>query len=222
MLSKRLSAIFELIDNCYCLGDIGTDHGYIPVQAILTKKAQKAIATDLNIKPLNKAREYAIKKGVADKIEFRLGNGIEIIEKDECQNMVIAGMGGSLIKDILKDSINKIVNTKLILQPMKDIKELREWLYKNGFSIDYEVVIEDSNKFYIIIIANFKNAFINYSQKDIDIGTFYKYKFGDIEKEYLKYLYKINLNIMNNKKLNNIDYKEQENVIMYIKEVINI
>jgi len=47
MLKERLDMILSHIDG-ETVADIGTDHGYIPVQLALFKKAKKVIATDLN------------------------------------------------------------------------------------------------------------------------------------------------------------------------------
>lgn len=139
-LSKRLNSIINHIENTVVIADIGTDHGYIPIYAIENNLCSKAIAVDINKDPLDKARLNSIIEGVDDKIDFRLANGIKGLKKDEANVVVIAGMGGNLIRDILEESID-IVETLdyLVLQPAQNPEILREYLYTN----DYEVIKED-------------------------------------------------------------------------------
>ena len=139
-LSKRLNFIINNIDNSTVLADIGTDHGYIPLYATKNGLCSRAIAVDINKDPLDKARLNAIIEGVDDKIDFRLADGIKGLKKEEANVVVIAGMGGNLIRDILEESIGTVESIDyLILQPAQNPEILREYLYTN----DYEVIKED-------------------------------------------------------------------------------
>src|SRR5690625_2789693 len=76
-------------------------------------------------------------------------------------------MGGPLIRDILKDGLDKLATVKrLILQPNVAEKPLREWLYINNYAIVSEVIVEENNHLYEIIIADY-GAKQPYS-KDLD------------------------------------------------------
>ncbi|MFB0917932.1 MAG: tRNA (adenine(22)-N(1))-methyltransferase TrmK, partial [Clostridiaceae bacterium] len=75
-LTLRLEKLIELTDKCDSVADIGTDHGYVPVELIKRGIVKKAYAIDINEKPLLKAVEYANLNNVSEKIEFRLGNGL--------------------------------------------------------------------------------------------------------------------------------------------------
>ncbi len=139
-LSKRLNFIINNIDNSTVLADIGTDHGYIPLYATQNGLCSKAIAIDINKDPLDKARLNAILEGAGDELEFRLGDGLKPLEKDEAEVVIIAGMGGNLIRDILEESIDKVTSLNyLILVPAQNPEVLREYLYNN----DYEIICED-------------------------------------------------------------------------------
>ena len=81
-LSARLSLIASLVPPGSSVVDVGTDHGYIPVYLALNGSAEKITATDINEAPLNKAVETAEKFGVRDRIDFRLGNGLECVLPD--------------------------------------------------------------------------------------------------------------------------------------------
>lgn len=139
-LSERLNSIVKHIEKTEVLADIGTDHGYIPIYLIENEVCNKAIAIDINKDPLDKARLNAVIEGVDEKIEFRLADGIKGLKKDESNVVVIAGMGGNLIRDILEDSL-EVVETidYLVLQPAQNPEILREYLYTH----DYEVIKED-------------------------------------------------------------------------------
>ncbi|NLZ34026.1 MAG: SAM-dependent methyltransferase [Clostridiales bacterium] len=148
-LSKRLKLIINNIDPTGVLADIGTDHGYIPIYAVKNNLCQKAIATDVNKFPLDKARLNAILEVADDKLEFRLGNGLKPLNNNEANIIIIAGMGGNLIVNILEDSIDKVNELDyLILQPAQNPEVLREYLYNNNYEIIKEDLCLDENIYY--------------------------------------------------------------------------
>lgn len=148
-LSERLNFIIKNIENTSVLADIGTDHGYIPLHALKSGICSKAIAVDINKEPLDKARLNAILEGMGEELEFRLGDGLKVLEKDEVEVTVIAGMGGNLIRDILEEQIEKVNSMKyLILQPAQNPEVLREYLYTNNYEIINEDLCLDENIYY--------------------------------------------------------------------------
>ena len=150
MITPRLQAIINNV-TCKKIADIGTDHAYIPI--FLTEKnlADKIIATDINEGPLNIARENIDKKGL--NIETRLGGGLSVIGEGEVDEIIIAGMGGILISEILDNDINTAKKSRLILQPMNAQYELRKYLLSHGFKIISEDIAVEGFKVYNIIIA---------------------------------------------------------------------
>lgn len=153
-LNGRLKLIAESIPHCSLLADIGTDHAYIPIHAVLNGKCERAVAADLRPGPLRMAQVNINRHGLQDNIETRLGDGLEPIRTEECEVVVIAGMGGALIKKILSDSMEKAQKALiLLLQPNNAVEALRHWLYLNGFEICSEKLVEDSRKLYCLIEA---------------------------------------------------------------------
>ena len=129
-LSERLQKIADCIST-ETLADIGTDHGYIPIYCVKNGRCTRAIASDINKDPLKAACDNITENGLSEKIETRLSNGLEGLLPNEADTIVIAGMGGFLIRDILINGADKIGdNTVLILQPMVAASELREYLCK--------------------------------------------------------------------------------------------
>ena len=151
-LSPRLQTIADFIEKDTKVADIGTDHGYIPVYLVENNISEKVIASDINEGPLKNAQEYIAKKNLEEKIETRLGSGLNTINEGEVDTVVIAGMGGVLISEILEDS--KIITKDIksfILQPMTAIDELRKYLYDKDYTIIDEKLAKEGEKLYQIL-----------------------------------------------------------------------
>lgn len=162
-LTNRLLRIASLVSKNKRLADIGTDHGYIPVYLLNENKIDFAILADINKGPLENARKEVRRNKLEDKVDLRLGSGIEVLKKDEVDEIIIAGMGGILISDLLE--ANKEVAhsvDKLILQPMQAQEELREYLLNNGYEILDECLEKEDFRIYEIIIAKYtgKNTIV--------------------------------------------------------------
>lgn len=153
-LSPRLTAIAGMVRQGSRVADIGTDHAYIPVFLIETNKAQRAVASDINIGPLSKAREVIRQRRLEERIDTRLGNGLDVIESGEVDTVILAGMGGMLIRDILKAGQRVLEGVeRLVLQPMNAQEIVREWLVHNGYAIVDEDLAREGDKIYQIIAA---------------------------------------------------------------------
>ena len=149
-LTPRLQAIADMVSDCETLADIGTDHAYLPVYLLKTGKIRRAIASDLRKGPILRAESTISRYGV--KVETRLGGGMTTLKKGEADTVVIAGMGGILIADILAESADLITeDTVLILQPMTAMRELREYLSGSGLKIELEVLAREEDKLYHIM-----------------------------------------------------------------------
>lgn len=164
-LTPRLQTIAKQISPHSIIADIGTDHAYLPVYLITTGKIQKAIASDIRQGPLDSARRTADKYQVSDKLSFRLGSGLHTVSGKECNTIVIAGMGGENIRDILKAALwTQEGKHTLYLQPMSMIQELRYYLLNHSYQIEEEYVCRENNRQYIIIkCLGFGSNCINYT-----------------------------------------------------------
>ena len=156
-LSKRLNWIIEKLDKVEVIMDVGTDHGYIPIYLVKNNIAKKVIASDINKEPLRKAKINASLDGVIDKIDLRLGGGLSPLNNKEANAIIIAGMGGNLIRDILESDLNKVKSLDyLILQPAQNPEVLRKYLYNNNYEILEEDICLDENKYYEIFKVKYK------------------------------------------------------------------
>ncbi|MDR2939562.1 MAG: tRNA (adenine(22)-N(1))-methyltransferase TrmK [Clostridiales bacterium] len=136
------------------LADIGTDHGYIAITAANLKNMKKIIATDINSGPLNNCRANINKFNLGGLIETRLGPGLSKISLNEVESIVIAGMGGNLIIDILRSGAEIAKSCKqLILSPQSNVYGVRKLIYEIGFTIENEKIVLEGGIWYNIISA---------------------------------------------------------------------
>lgn len=160
-LSDRLQVIADYVPKNTIVGDIGTDHGYIPIYLIQNNISKKVIAADISKNSLDKAVENVKEYKYEDRIETRLGNGLEIIKEYEIDTVIIAGMGGILIKDIMdKNWIKRDSISNFILQPNIATNELRKYLIENSFEIVDEKLVKDGKKFYEVLYVKKGLAYV--------------------------------------------------------------
>jgi|LSQX01.2.fsa_nt_gb tRNA (adenine22-N1)-methyltransferase len=153
-LSPRLALIASKVDKGSKVIDIGTDHGYIPIYLMQEGISQKIMASDIKKGPLQKALANIRNNDLEDKIKLILSDGLEKIDTDGFDTIIIAGMGGIQICEILSKDIEKTQNIKkLILQPMTASEVLRKWLKKNEFIIIDEELTYEQRKIYNVIVV---------------------------------------------------------------------
>lgn len=191
-LTPRLQSIANHIPKNTVCADIGTDHAYIPIYIVKNAISHKVIATDINKGPLARAKKQIQKEGLESQIETRLGNGLDVIGLFEVDTVIIAGMGGSLIKNILDANKERAKTIKtFILQPMIGQRELREYLIKNKFKTIKEDLVQENRRFYEIIIAEQgsqeikKDIYLDISESLIESKHALLPSFIDLKKEEL-------------------------------------
>ena len=154
MLTERLAAIANEIEKGESVADIGTDHGYLPMYLTKEEISPKVIMADISKGSLNKARRNCRELMPEVKFDFRNGNGLRVIKKGEVDVIVIAGMGGNLICDILGRDLGKAKSCKkLFLQPRTAQGRLRAWLVRKGFDIVNEQLVREGRFICEIITA---------------------------------------------------------------------
>lgn len=188
-INNRLKKISEFINHNSFILDVGCDHALLDIYLVLNKKNIKAIASDVRSGPLEKAKENAKRYGVFDKIIFELHDGIENLN-DKIDTIVISGMGATTIKDILEKDIDKITNQKIIISSNNEEELLRLFLNQHNFKIIDEVLVEDSNKIYPIMVfikgkENLTEEKINYGpillkNKDDIFNKYYQLKLNNL------------------------------------------
>ena len=155
------------------LADIGTDHAYLPAALILGGRISSAIAADLRKGPLENAEATVRTYGIADKVQLRLSDGLKFVLPDEVDDIVIAGMGGILIAEILEAAPwVKDKSKQLVLQPQSHSEDVRKYLYTNGFEIIEEAACFEDGKVYICICAEYTGKISEHTEAEILLGKF--------------------------------------------------
>jgi len=155
-LSKRLSLIASFVPQNSRVCDIGTDHGYLAIELIKSGKAKYVIAADIAEKPLKNAEKNISLSGVKN-ISLRLCDGLSGISPDETDTVIIAGMGGEVIADILNkgQKVAKRDGISIILQPTTSPEALRRFLYGNGYKIVTEKALTENGKLYSVMLVKY-------------------------------------------------------------------
>ena len=151
-LSKRLQLVASFVPDNTNVIDVGCDHAYLAIYLSLNLKNVHVVASDINPNPLKFARDNIKKYKLDKKIKVVLKNGIEDLDND-IDTVIIAGMGGILISNILnnKDNLKNIKN--IIVSPNNDFPLVRKTLVKLGYKIEKERLVIDNQKTYLVLKA---------------------------------------------------------------------
>ena len=155
-MNKRLLCIVSHIPFGAGLIDVGTDHGYLPVELLRRGYTGHVFASDIKEGPLQAAIRSARAAGLEERISFLLSDGLDRCPPDAVDTIVIAGMGGDTICRIL-DRAEWCMNRRytLVLQPMTRAEVLRYWLVHNDVDIDNEDIVEDTGILYAVLTARY-------------------------------------------------------------------
>ncbi|MFC4558837.1 tRNA (adenine(22)-N(1))-methyltransferase [Virgibacillus kekensis] len=158
-LSDRLRKVASFITPGSYFADIGSDHAYLPCYVCMKDNEAHAIAGEVNRGPYESAIETVTQCNLSSRIDVRLGNGLSVLNVDDgIDSVVIAGMGGALIRSILEEGKAHLRNvSRIVAQPNVDERQLRKWLYTNDYTITEEEILEENGHIYEIIVAD-KNA----------------------------------------------------------------
>ncbi len=203
-ISNRLKLVASFVDDNSHVIDVGCDHALLSIFLVKTKNNVKVIASDVNEGPLEGARKNIKLYNLEDKIEIKLGDGIKTINEDT-DTIIISGLGGETIIDILKDDLTRLKNIKtIILSPHSAVYETRKELTSLGYKIVDEIFTYDQNKPYNII--KFIKGQETYTDDELYFGPI-------ILKNKNEYFYKYYNDLNNkNKKILETIPKENESI----------
>ena len=181
-LSRRLEVVASYIKDNSKIIDIGCDHGLLSIYLAKKHNNIKIIASDVNEKALSNAINNIKKENLENKIETRLGSGLDVVTPDEIDTIVIAGMGANTIVGILKYSTDKLVNVNnIVVQSNTDLYFLRKNITRLGYYIEDESIIEESNVIYTVI--KFSRGKKRYNYKELYLGPILMNKNDDLFKK---------------------------------------
>lgn len=201
MLSKRLKTVADMVTKGNVVADIGTDHGYVPIYLVKNHICNQAYAMDINEGPLEMAEKNIYLEGLSDKITTVLSDGMEQMADNTAETVIIAGMGGDLIVDILSRGEHVKGIKELVLSPHKRGDLVRKYLIENHWKIVREEMVTDAGKYYTMIKTQ-RGEDTEYNEVELIYG---KYLLKNKNKILRKYLER------ENKKFSNILHTMKEN-----------
>lgn len=185
-LDSRLSAVASFVRQGSVVADIGTDHAYLLCYLIENGICPEGIAADINKGPLNNAKQTVIDCGINDKVQLILSDGLKSIPENSADDIVMAGMGGILISEIIDCAPwVKNENINIIAQPMTHAEVLREYLCKNGFKINKEITATDGKRLYVVMSLSYSGLTYDYDKSYYYLGELLKNN-DEITKKYIE------------------------------------
>ena len=181
-LSQRLLTIASFIKEGSVVADIGADHGLLSIYLIENKIAKKVFAVENKIGPFS-----ILEKNTKNypNISISLSDGISQIP-EEVDTVVIAGMGGILISDILKKNKEKLEHVQnIILDAHRDLELVRKTLTELGYQFEKEVLIKEGVYYHVMSVSKGQT---NISDNDLEFG--YRINNDPLFEEYRRHLLK--------------------------------
>ncbi|WP_010531014.1 tRNA (adenine(22)-N(1))-methyltransferase [Lentibacillus jeotgali] len=172
-LSRRLEKIASFLKQGTMFADIGSDHAYLPCYVCLHDEHARAIAGEVRKGPFERAQETVSRFGLSDRVDVRFGDGLQILNEREVTSVVIAGMGGPLIKTILDKGANRLDGVEqIIAQPNIDERRVRHWFVSHGYTIADETMVEEKGHIYEIIIGVNEGSIQDLTEKQLLFGPY--------------------------------------------------
>lgn len=168
-LSKRLAAIAAHIPSGAAVIDVGTDHGLLPVYLAQCGLSQSIIASDINEGPLRSAETLVRQTETGEFIRLFVRDGLDGFTRADADCVVIAGMGGENMAEMLAAAPWTRENVTLVLQPQSKADVLRRFLVENGYEITSETLVADAGRVYPILVSSGGSA-PAYSLAELHLG----------------------------------------------------
>ncbi len=174
-LDSRLACVASLVKKCDCVIDVGTDHAYLPVYLLQNEVGNTAFACDVKKGPLENAKETVKNYGLEDKIETVLSDGLDNVKPQKNCCVVLAGMGGILISELLERACWLCdESVQIVAQPMSHAEYVRRFLYENGFEITEEKTAADGKHVYLALSAVYTGKKTEYTEAKLYYGRLFE------------------------------------------------
>lgn len=197
-LGKRLEVIASLIDRKR-IADVGCDHGKLAYYLLDKGIVDYAVVSDISKPSLNKAIDILSKTKY--NFDYICCDGLSGYAGIEIDQAIIAGMGGDEIIKIISNS--PIIINSYVLSPQHNNIDVKRFMLNNGYSIDYDIIVKEKNKFYNIVKCNKVDTPVLLSDYDLVIGKANEIEsISAIDEFVVKEIEKVSAIIDNNKVVN--------------------
>lgn len=156
--NKRLDLIATLIKPCDHVVDVGSDHSWLGINLLLSKKVKFITNIEINALPLANGIKNLSNYNLLDQTNNILNDGLSNLDDLEFDYCTIAGMGAFNIVKIMQQFNNHKTNQQWILQSNSHTHLLRAFLLTNGFEIINEHILFENNHYYFVILAKKVNV----------------------------------------------------------------
>jgi tRNA (adenine22-N1)-methyltransferase len=141
-LSARLRALFDAVPQGARVADVGCNHALLGAALIRSGRASRVIGLENKAAPLALAARQAAAVGPG--LEVRQSDGLSAVAPGEVDVIVLAGMGGGLIAALLEAAPAVVARSRrVLLQPERNLPELRQRLVRMGLAFEEEWIIEE-------------------------------------------------------------------------------
>ena len=223
-LSKRLRVAADLVRKGSYIADVGTDHAYLPIALCLEDRVRGAVASDINEGPILRAREHIKEYGLEARIDTVLADGLDKISPYEPNDILILGMGGELIANIIsRASFVKNEAIRLILQPMTHPEVLASYLAENGFETVDEIIVQDGgrdDRIYRIICARYSGVRYEISDVEALIGKKNIVRRDGVTVAYVERLIRVLDARIQGKKSAGQDTASEDKLVLELKKIL--
>lgn len=151
-LDDRLSRAAALFPACEYGADIGADHGRLSCFLLESGKAKRMCVADISADSLKKAETLLASRGLAERADFRVGDGLSVLERP-AGAIAILGMGGHTLCGILENGRDQLRGAALILSAHTDMHLVRKTLMEMKYRIETEEIAYAANRFYCLLRA---------------------------------------------------------------------
>ena len=152
-ISKRLLACAAFVEPGQRVADVGTDHGYLAIYLLQSRRASRVLAADVAEQPLARARENARRFGVREGLSFHLCDGVRGLPRD-FDVLLMAGLGAETMVGILRSGPwLRGGRYRLVLQCQSSQNELRQYLSEHSWEITREEPVRDGKFLYTVLEA---------------------------------------------------------------------
>ena len=202
-LSDRLKAVHDMavsgvfgFENRRII-DVGSDHGQLSLYSLINDGFGKALLTDIHEEPARRSGETMRMYGFEGKSEVFCTDGLDGIELMEGDIIIMAGLGGNNMIDIISRALLTVSPAVLksitwVLQPQKSGDSLREYLFESGFTVVDENAVVDRGLYYLIIKSCFTGERHAYSLSDKHYGPVILRRAQEGEEPALSYVKRLN------------------------------